>query len=236
MATLAEVLAAVRVRQGSPSTSDVPDSWLTEGVTGTLRDYALRRGHLRLHTIPGVQDQDLYDLPGVAVRVVDAFWNLAGEVDPNPFDAEQLLFTTQLDPGLGINLFENPSVLNIFYQKVNAFRNRFQGVWQEVIAPTGGTLQVRLMPPVKTTGSTVYVLFREAVADVNRLPAGELEVFLEGIMGAVYETRAARATVVESMSFGGASLQFGGKSFAELSKHHKKRFQLLAGEPAGPTH
>lgn len=237
---LTRVLQSLRTRQGEPPEADVSNQMLAEAVETALREYSRYKGPKRLFSTPGVEDQDLYDLPEEAVRVVEAFWPHGVTSEPNIFDVDTLLFHggflghgAGAGPGTDINLFENPSILNIFYEKWKALRERFQGEWQEVQAPTGAFLQIRVMPPPRTTGDVV-VLYRADVPDVNRIPKGDLETFFLAAMAEIFDIRATRCSLVGSTSFGGQSFTFTPDKLATKSKEYRKRFLLLATEATGP--
>lgn len=232
----AEALHTLRVRQGAPSEEDVPDAWLTDGLAAARRLYAAHSGPRRLLAFGGTQDVGAYEVPADDVAaVVDVFWNVAGRLEPDPFDAESVLFQTQVDVGAGLSLWESPSLLHIFFAKARALRERFRGVWEAAPAATGGKVEVHLAPPVATTGDKVYVLYRRAVPDVNRVPDGDLEAFLAAAMAHVYEVRAARLSVVTRVSHGGASMEFGGEAFARMAEGQRRRFLALAAAPSGPV-
>ncbi len=227
--------ASLRSRQGSPTERDVPEAWLQEGLSGALRRYSRRRGPTVLTTVVGHKDVAVYSVPKGAVMVLDAFWNLSSVGDDSDlFSAESVLWETQAGQLAGLDLFENPSLLYGFYAKARALRERFAGVWEQAVAPTGGTLEVRLMPPVKTEGGTVYLVYRKSLADVQHVPENDIDPFLDAAMAEIYQIRGARASVVTQVSFGGANVTFGQK-FYDLAKEHRTRFEARVPEPFGPT-
>lgn len=237
---LTRVLQSLRTRQGEPSEADVSNQLIAEAVETALREFGRYKGPKRLFTTPAVLDEDLYDLPEEAVRVLEVFWPHGVTTEPNIFDVNSLLFHggaygygSVADPGTDINLFENPSMFNIFYEKWKALRERFQGEWQEVQAPTGAFLQVRVMPPPKTAGD-VIVLYRADVPDVDRIPKGDYETFMIAAMAEIFDIRATRCSLISSTSFGGQSFSFSPDKLAAKSKAYRKRFLTLASEATGP--
>ena len=234
--TQSEALRALRLRQGGPDAADVPEAWLEEGLASALRLYARHRGRVAVAALDGVADEPVYAVPG-AVAVLEAHWNIqASPAEPDPFAADTLLFQPERDAGAGLSLWDSPSLLAIWYQKLRAARERFRGEWEAMPAPTGGGLEVRLMPPPTTTGDKVYVVYRAGVEDVNRVPERDIDALLDAAAAVVFESRATRAAVVESVSFGGASLKFGVDKLRDLAAAHRDRALARLAGPAGPVH
>src|SRR3990172_5836263 len=234
--TTADAVEALRIRQGAPSLADVPDEWILQGIKAGLRLYARHRGPVTLSTADGTQDLAVYAVPADAVRVLDVFWNVEGTSEPDPFTSGLDLLWQNLVEAEQTEFFDNPSTLHIWYQKLGALKSRFRGRWDTVPAPTAGRLNVRLTPPIRTTGDKVYILSRGRIDDMNRIPEGDIELLFDAAMAEVFAIRMARVTILDSVSFGGASVVLGGRRFAELAKLHRDRFQAQVAPPLGPVH
>lgn len=233
-----EVMASLRVRLGSVSESDVPEEQLAEAIAGALRRYSWYRGPTRIAQVNAAKDQAEIDLPAEVVRVHEVAWNLDTQVEPDPFDLETMLYQTNIDPAPDISLFDNPSLLHIWYSKFSSFKQRFRGEWEETIGPTGGQLRVRIMPPAAADSTKVYLYCRLKIDDVNKIPEGELETFFDAALWQVYETRVTSAAGLQSISFpgGGGSMTFSTEDFKKMAESFEKRFKMRAGAAAGPVH
>lgn len=234
--TLDELRATLRVRQGDPDLSDVPETWITEGVRSTLLVYARRLGPTSITMIPGIINETDYTLDKDIVGILDAFWNTIGRLEPNPFSVETVLFQVQVGELAGLNLFETPSLLNIWYGKVAALKNRFGGKWEAIVPATGGDLGVRLMPAIKIDGDPIWLLVRKTVDNVAKVPEQHLETFIAGCLAEIFEIRANRAAPLVSVSFQGQSIQFGQKQLFETAERYRKKFDAGTLWPIGPSH
>lgn len=232
--TGAEWEVSIRVRLGSPSTEDVPGALIEEAISAALREYGRYKGPEILWQTQTVKNQAAYPLPGDCQRVLDAWWNTSAALATDPFDVERLLIQDLRFSTGGGSFVESPSLLTRFYSQLEALKQRFDGRWQMVAAPTGGGVVISLEPPTDSDGAWLWVLYRP-ILTLNHILVTDEESFMDACLWKACEMRSMRLSVVTSLSgAGGGSMQFGGKAFEEKAGAYRQRF-LNQMPPALPV-
>jgi len=217
---------ALRVRLGVPTTDDVPASITTASVIAALKEYGKHKGPEILWSTPTTKDQATYPLPSDCLWVLDAWWNIGSIQAADPFDMERILLQHLQFSSIsgGGSLVESPSLLTRWYQQMESLRRRFEGRWQMMPGPTGGSVDLYLEPPTEGDNDKLWVLYRKILSFLHVLVVDE-EPFMDACLWKASEIRSQGLSVVSSVNLGGGSMQFGGKDFAEKAEMHRKRFR-----------
>lgn len=217
--------AQLRIRLGSPSTTDVLPEATTLSVMAALKEYGKYKGPELIWSASTTKDKSTYTLPSDCLWVLDAWWNMGSTQATDPFNMDRLMLQhfDYASASGGGSLLESPSLLTRWYQQVESLRKRFEGRWQMTSAPTGGGPEIYLEPPTESDNDTLWVLYRK-VLGLEHVLASDEEPFMDACLWKACEIRSQGLSVVSSASLGGGSMQFGGKAFEEKAEQHRSRF------------
>ncbi|RLC99250.1 MAG: hypothetical protein DRI65_17430 [Chloroflexota bacterium] len=166
---LADEKQLVRDMLGDPDITELPEANLGRFFTeGALRWINQRRPGVALTSFTSVANQQDYDSkPATAYRIKDVFWMSVDIPLYTPTVAVALDRGYQSQDLGGISTFDNPAIVEAFYQKIAYYNNSFKGTGEETAEG-----KIRLMPAPTTGGDTVYFTYTyPRWSDVTNTPA-----------------------------------------------------------------
>ena len=164
-------------------------------------------------------------IPGSAVLdVQDCFW------DPIGMTFDEDLYRTVPELGYqtlaGINVFENPSVVSLYRQKLEAFKANFGGDW-EYYDET-----LRLMPAPTQDGSTVGVI-ATCVKPLAEIPDMDEDNLLLWAEAQCHRIVAEKQSKLQSASMEGASISYNVQAQMDSAESKEERFRKRLGGGVG---
>ncbi len=220
----------VRVRAGSPSTTDVVPAAITEAVTAGLLEYSKYRGPKKCVILQTIEEQQEYEVPAEFITVDEVVWGDDVDVRGDIFLQREVF--DPFEQIIGFDAMKSPSLLNIVYQQLEDFRSQFEGIWEVVDSPTGGAMSIRLSPP--PSSSQKMAVFGKLASTVANVPERDAEILMYACLWKLNDIRAIGGSSIESASFGGGSLSFGTKNFVEAQKRYEDQFRAAIGA-GGPS-
>lgn len=225
MATLEELKTLLRRKLGNISTSYLSDEQAGDAVNSALREYSKYKPIQVLDYIVTVKDQALYDLSSKTgiIRVKEVFYSTG----PFEYFDEFWPDYSQLGRLHGISIFEHPSVWTQFLQKVEQFKNIFNGEFEYEKA----TKMLRLIPAPNSTGSKVYYIWTK-IHSASTIPEDDIDVLLLWAMAESKEMVASkRSNEIRSVSGYGESVTIGSapETLYSEAKDLKEKFHKRFG-------
>lgn len=197
MTTEAWLREELRFRLGSPTTTQFSDDGCDRSVKSAIREYSRYKPIRVLDYLVTVANTAVYSLSAKAgILQVKRVWY---STDPtwifsNYFPDLDMAFQANVE---GISIFENQSVWTVYTQKLEQYRNNFEGdhSYNET------TKELRLIPTPTTGGDNVYYIWTK-----QRAAETVIEEDIDGVM--------MWAMAVAKQSMAGAQQQAGIQSVA----------------------
>lgn len=218
----------VRNAAGTPDTTFLTSDELdecTDAALGRLNELAPRTVYGTLTT---VIDQNDYliasDASGLDnfLGVLDVLWSASGL---RYFEIEDVVSQVNVPIAKGIDVFENPSMVEAHFQKWQAYKARLDGTWQLIrkTSPTQGAY-IRLSPaPTEVTTVPFVALQARTLANLEAHLEQEL---VDLAVGRCLRLMARKLTQTKSVSMAGRKTAFGGPELIRESKELIKDAEL----------
>lgn len=153
---LADEKQLVRDMLGDPDTTELPSATLERFFTaGALRWINQRRPGVAISSFTTVANQQDYDSkPANAYSIKDVFWMSVDIPIYTPTVSVALDRGYQSNELGNISTFDNPAIVEAFYQKISYYDNSFKGIGKETEEG-----KIGLYPAPTTAGDTVYFTY-----------------------------------------------------------------------------
>lgn len=215
------------------STQDIPDEVIDDAVTDALEEFAEVRelnvfgsfatsGNVQDYPFPTEADALTQVAYSTGLIIEDAF---AGDPDLKSFFERELF-----NFGFGGNVFDNPSLGQIFFQKLHSFKTRFFADFEVLDRETGRI--VRLLSTPQSDGTAFWEGAKKRI--LTTVSEQDEKSFLKGVLWKVCEARAAKLAVVEQISeSGGISMKPATTFWVKKAEKFEKSFKADFGASAG---
>jgi len=231
MTTEAEALTALKGRLrralGNLTTAQFSDDQCTDAVSSAINEYSKNRPVKVLDFLTTVEDQALYDLSSKTgiMKVKEVFYSssesyqiLPGEIIPD------YSLMGRLE---GISIFENPSIWLQYMQRLEQYKEIFQGDFEY----ESSSKMLRLIPAPSLSGQVVYYVWNKKHTALT-IPEEDVDTLLLWARGEAKETISSKKAVeVQSVSGYGESVSFGASAadLIEEAADLKAKFQKKFG-------
>jgi hypothetical protein len=226
-------LVRQRVRSRTQlSIADFPDEDIQSACDAALTEFSRQKGKSVYGVINVQQDVDVYPYPTGISKLKEVLYDasvLAGFGLAFAADFPIQLLQNLNVERFGGNVFENPSLSKVFFEKLKNFQESFGTSFQELntVPKT-----FRLTPAPQVAGQAYYE-GRAKWALVEIYEEDE-EVFMKAVLWKVAESRANQISVMQQMSqAGGISFQPANKFWQDQAEKYRKSFELEVGGLAG---
>ena len=228
--TKEQLITKARSNLGSPSETELTDTQIGDSIDSAINEYSKykpKKVYAEFETEADVATKDITDVitDSTVLSLVDCFYDPTGIF----FDSD--LYYTLPEASItglsGLSLFNNPSLVVQYQQKLEAFKNHFGGDWDFY----DNTL--RLFPPPSTTGIKVGLIANcsRALADIPDIDEDLLLLGIEGKAGKILSVKQAE---IASVSMEGASISFDtGKTTMTTAENKEKDFKKAIGGHLG---
>jgi len=229
--TKQQLIDKARSNLGGPSITELTDTQIGDSVDSAVNEYSKykpKKVYTEFETEADVATVDITTvIEGSAVLgIVDCYYDPTGMF----FDSD-LYYTlpeTSIVGLSGLSLFNNPSLVVQFQQKLEAFKAHFGGDWDFY----DDTL--RLFPPPSTTGIKVGIVANcaRALAEVPDTDEDTLLLWVEAKAGKILATKRAQ---ISGVSMEGASINFdtGSATMIKMAESKEKDFKKELGGHSG---
>lgn len=182
-------------------------------------------------TFPVYKGQDLYSYPP-DIDVLDEVLfdqDILGSGDIFDRDLRIMLVGGSVQ-GFGGNVFENPTLLPIFFGKLKNFTAFFETSFEDL--DTFSPRQIRLDPVPTANGNAYYSGHSTWASD--EIPANRQETFLLAVLWKVSEARGNKLAVMKSISqSGGSQYQPAIEHWEKQAALYKEQFEGRSGTKGG---
>lgn len=228
--TKAELIAKARSNLGSPSETELTDTQIGDSIDSAVNEYSKYRPkkvYAEFETEADIATKDITTVitDKNVFSLVDCFYDPTGLF----FDSD-LYYTL---PGAsitglsGLSLFNNPSLVVQYQQKLEAFKNHFGGDWDFY------DTTLRLFPPPSTDGIKVGLIANCSRA-LAEIPDTDEDLLLLGVEGKAGKILSVKQAEIASFSMEGASISFNaGKETMTNAKDKEKDFKKQLGGHLG---
>ena len=218
----------IRSNLGSPSETDITNEQIDDAIDAAISEYSKYRPKTVYTVFETEADKAEITLseviPGSAViNVIDCFWDPIGAT----WDSDFYRSFPEFGGGLtGISVFQNPSIVVQYQQKLEAFRRHFGGDWDYY----DDTLM--LLPPPSSSGTKVGLIAAcvKGLAEIPDIDENDLLLWAEAQAGKILLEKRVR---LSSVSMEGASVSFNitdaRKSIEDKEGKFKKRLGSYVG-------
>lgn len=233
----ADLKTEIRARIGSPDTVRLTADQLDLALDDSLRTINRLNPRVRLSTQTTIKDQQDYSIAGDGTGLDTQNFRGVKEVyyslDSLGFFADEFINVAVLGPftpmGGGLSIWDNPSLPEIFFQKVKEFDKRFGSVGQWVEKPDG--IYLRLIPAPSSAGLIVpFFWFQNRL--LTDLEARFEQALVGYTMGACKIILGEKQENVPESSFGGRRNKSRGSHLIEDGQTLKKEAEASIRKPA----
>ncbi len=222
----------IRVRLGSPSTSELTDAAIGFSIDSALSELCRLQPYYKYYNIDIVKDTAEYSVDPAVINV-RGFWFTPRYKDTLTIEDWNFgEFTTLSNEYTGLKVFHSPSLMNIIEEKWERMRSRHNYTWEF----NPDELKLLVLPTPKESGkgaykgiiqrtlSTINVMYEEPFKDLARALTMETWVFKLGKIKSIpvgvgkidYETkdltramRDLKADAIRRLSVGGSAVVIG---------------------------
>ena len=228
--TKEQLIIKARSNLGSPSVTQLTDTQIGDSIDSAVNEYSKckpKKVYAEFLTEADVATIDITDVieDSDVLSLVDCFYDPTGTF----FDSD--LYYTLPEASIaslnGLSLFNNPSLVVQYQQKLEAFKSHFGGDWDFY------DTTLRLFPPPSTTGIKVGIIANcsRALADI---PDVDEDLLLLGIEGKAGKILSVKQSELSSVSMEGESISFDtGKTTMTLASDKEKDFKKALGGHLG---
>ena len=174
--TQSEIILKIRRMLANPSEEELSDDQIVDVIEDIIKVYSRYRPIIETGMILTKKDVALYDLKDqseISPDIIMVFYIIreegSGEVDDMLFNFKRLN---------GLSLWDNPSLLTQFYQKIDSLQNRFKKDW--LFEPNKKMLT--LIPPPSRDNQKIAVIYGRA-HDLSTIPDEDEDLFIKGAFG-----------------------------------------------------
>jgi len=229
--TKQQLIDKARSNLGGPSITELTDTQIGDAVDSAVNEYSKykpKKVYTEFETEADVATVDITTvIEGSAVLgIVDCYYDPTGMF----FDSD-LYYTlpeTSIVSLSGLSLFNNPSLVVQFQQKLESFKAHFGGDWDFY----DDTL--RLFPPPSTTGTKVGIVANcvKTLAEISDTDEDTLLLWVEAKAGKILATKRAQ---ISGVSMEGASINFdtGSATMIKMAESKEKDFKKELGGHSG---
>lgn len=220
--TKAQLTLKARSNLGSPSETELTNTQIGDSIDSAINEYSKykpKKVYAEFETEADVATKDITTVitDSVVLSLVDCFY------DPTGFFFDSDLYYTLPEVSImslsGLSLFNNPSLVSQYQQKLEAFKYHFGGDWDFY----GNT--IRLFPPPSTSGIKVGIIANCSLALAD-IPDIDEDLLLLGIEAKAGKILSLSQSKISSVSMEGASISFNaGKATMDTAKEKEKDFR-----------